>query len=42
MNGIIRNNNGTVQIDNRSFETVLYNLYLSEEELKNNVFSREG
>ena len=42
MYGFIRNSNGTMQVDNRIFEMVLYNLYLAEEELKNNVFSREG
>ena len=42
MYGLIRNDHNTVRIANRIFETVLYNLFLSEEELKNNVFSREG
>lgn len=27
---------------NRIFETMLYNLFLSDEELKRNAFSREG
>lgn len=42
MYGFIRNENNTVRIDNRIFETMLYNLFLSDEELKSNVFSREG
>ena len=42
MYGLIRNNHNTVSVANRLFETRLYNLFLSEEELKNNVFSREG
>lgn len=42
MYGLIRNDHNTVRIANRIFETMLYNLFLSEEELKSNVFSREG
>ena len=42
MYGLIQNDHNTVRIANRIFETRLYNLFLSEEELKNNVFSREG
>ena len=42
MYGLIKNDHNTVRISNRIFETRLYNLFLSEEELKNNVFSREG
>lgn len=42
MYGLIRNDHNTVRIANRIFETMLYNLFLSEEELKNNIFSREG
>jgi hypothetical protein len=42
MYGLIRNDHNTVRIANRIFETRLYNLFLSDEELKNNVFSREG
>ena len=42
MYGLIRNEHGTVMIANRIFETMLYNLFLSDEELKNNIFSREG
>ena len=42
MYGLIRNDHNTVVVANRIFETRLYNLFLSEEELKNNVFSREG
>ena len=42
MYGLIRNDYNTVRVANRIFETRLYNLFLSEEELKNNVFSRKG
>lgn len=42
MYGLIRNEHNTVRIANRIFETRLYNLFLSDEELKSNVFSREG
>ena len=42
MYGFIRNDNNAVRIDNRIFETRLYNLFLSDEELKNNIFSRKG
>ena len=42
MYGLIRNDHNTVKIANRIFETRLYNLFLSDEELKNNVFAREG
>ena len=42
MYGLIRNDSNTVRIANRIFETRLYNLFLSDEELKNNVFAREG
>ena len=42
MFGLIRNDHNTVRVANRIFETRLYNLFLSEEELKNNIFSREG
>lgn len=42
MYGLIRNDHNTVRISNRIFETMLYNRFLSEEELKNNIFSREG
>ena len=42
MYGVIRNDNNTVRVSNRIFETRLYNLFLSEEELQNNVFTREG
>ena len=42
MFGFIRNDKDAVRIDNRIFETRLYNLFLSDEELKNNVFSRAG
>ena len=42
MYGMIRNDHNTVRVSNRIFETMLYNLFLSDEELKANVFSREG
>ncbi len=42
MFGFIRNDHSIVRVFNRIFETLLYNLFLSEEELKNNVFTREG
>ena len=42
MYGLIRNDHNAVKVSNRIFETMLYNLFLSDEELKNNVFSREG
>ena len=42
MYGFIRNENNTVKIANRVFETVLYNYFLSGEELKSNSFSKEG
>jgi len=42
MYGLIRNEHNSVRIANRLFETLLYNLLLSDEELKVNVFAREG
>ena len=42
MYGFIRNENNTVKIDNRIFETWLYNLFLSDEELESNAFSKAG
>ena len=42
MYGLVRNEHNTVRVANRIFETRLYNLFLSDEELKSNVFSREG
>ena len=42
MYGLIRNDHNSVRVSNRIFETRLYNLFLSDEELKANVFSREG
>ena len=42
MYGLIRNDHNTVRIANRIFETRLYNLFLSDEELKSNAFCREG
>lgn len=42
MYGLIKNDNNTVAVANRTFETMLYNLFLSEAELKNNVFYNSG
>lgn len=42
MYGFIRNDHNTVRVSNRIFETLLYNYFLSDEELKDNVFSKEG
>ena len=42
MYGFISNRNGTVAVSNRIFETFLYNLFLSDEIMKNNIFVREG
>ena len=42
MYGLIRNDSGTIRVANRIFETMLYNLFLSEEKLVNNVFYRTG
>ena len=42
MYGFIKNTDNKVVISNRIFETVLYNLFLSDEELNNNSFSQEG
>ena len=42
MYGLIRNNHNMVRVSNRIFETLLYNLFLSDEELKSNTFFREG
>ncbi len=42
MYGLIKNDHNTVKVANRIFEIMLYNLFLSEEELRRNVFAREG
>ena len=42
MYGFIRNEKNTVRIDNRIFETRLYNLFLSDEEMRSNVFAKRG
>jgi len=42
MYGLIRNDHNSVRISNRIFEMMLYNLFLSDEELNANIFSREG
>ena len=42
MYGLIRDDNNTVRIANQIFETMLYNLFLSDEELQTNAFTRAG
>ncbi|MBQ7563303.1 MAG: ATP-binding protein [Lachnospiraceae bacterium] len=42
MYGFIRSQNGKAVIVNRVFETRLYNLFLSDEELQNSEFANEG
>ena len=42
MYGFIKNEDNKVEISNRIFETLLYNLFLSDGELSDNRFSREG
>lgn len=42
MYGLIRDDNNMVRVSNRIFEMRLYNLFLSDEEMKNNVFFRAG
>ena len=42
MYGFIREENKMVVIDNRIFETILYDLFLSDEELKSNRFTHES
>lgn len=42
MYGFIKNENNAVRISNRIFETRLYNLFLSDEEIQNNGFYKEG
>lgn len=42
MYGLIKNDHNKVKISNRIFETRLYNMFLSDEELKNNEFSNES
>ena len=42
MYGLIRNEHNTVRVANRIFETRLYNLFISEEDLQNNVFYKTG
>lgn len=39
MFGFVKNVNGAMAVANRIFETVLYNLFLSEEEVSNRTFS---
>lgn len=42
MYGFIENRNGVVAVANRIYETFLYNLFLSDEIMKNNIFVRES
>jgi len=42
MYGLIRNDDNKVKVANRIFETRLYNLFTSEEEMNNNVFFNNG
>ena len=42
MYGLIQKEHNTVIIANRIFETMLYNLFLSDEELEDNAFVKEG
>lgn len=42
MYGLIKNDHNTVRIANSVFETMLYNLFLSDEELENNAFYNKG
>lgn len=42
MYGLIKNDNNTVAIANRTFESLLYSLFTSEDEMNNNVFYNEG
>ncbi len=42
MYGLIRKEHGAVRIANRIFEMMLYNLFLSDEELKSDAFTKEG
>ena len=42
MYGLIKNEHNCVKVANRIFETRLYNLFLSEAELKNNIFYNSG
>ena len=42
MYGLIKNDHNTVRIANTVFETLLYNLFLSDIELENNVFIHKG
>lgn len=41
MFGFIKNHDGKIEVANRIFETRLYNLYLSEEEIRNNEIQRD-
>lgn len=42
MYGLIKNDHNTVRVANTIFETLLYNLFLSDAELENNVFYNTG
>ena len=42
MYGFIVNEDGVIAVSNRIFETLLYNLFLSDADFKDNVFGRNG
>ncbi len=42
MYGLVKNDHNVVKVANRIFETRLYNLFLSEEEIMNDDFSNQG
>ncbi len=42
MYGFIVNEGGVIAVSNRIFETLLYNLFLSDADFKDNVFGRNG
>ena len=42
MYGFIRKDDNLVRVDNRIFETRMYNLFLSEDEMRSSVFVKES
>ena len=42
MYGFIYNNSGAIAVSNRIFETLLYNLFITDDDFKNSVFGKEG
>lgn len=40
--GFIKNQNGKAVVANRIFETLLYNMFCTEDDIKSNVFTSEG